>query len=54
MNALISSVFPVMAARSGAVPFVVFAVMMVAQFFVVLTLYPETKGVSLEQMEHHI
>ena len=54
MNALISAVFPVMAARSGAVPFVVFAAMMVAQFLVVLTVYPETKGVSLEEMEHHI
>jgi SP family arabinose:H+ symporter-like MFS transporter len=54
MNALISAVFPVMAARSGAVPFVLFAVMMVVQFFVVLTLYPETKGVSLEKMEQHL
>ncbi len=54
MNALISAVFPVMAARSGAIPFVLFAVMMVVQFFVVLTLYPETKGVSLEKMEHHL
>ncbi len=54
MNALISAVFPVMAARSGAVPFVLFAAMMVAQFFVVLMLYPETKGVSLEKMEHHL
>ena len=54
MNAVISGVFPVMAARSGAVPFVVFAIMMVAQFFVVLAFYPETKGVSLEEMEHRI
>jgi sugar porter (SP) family MFS transporter len=54
MNALISAFFPVMAARSGAVPFVVFAVMMVVQFLVVLAAYPETKGVSLEEMEHHI
>ncbi len=46
MNALISAVFPVMAATSGAVPFVVFAVMMALQFFVVLTLYPETRGYS--------
>jgi MFS transporter, SP family, arabinose:H+ symporter len=44
----------VMAARSGAIPFVVFALMMVGQFFVVLTIYPETRGVSLEEMEHHI
>jgi hypothetical protein len=54
MNALISAVFPIMAARSGAVPFVLFAVTMVVQFFVVLTLYPETKGVSLETMEQHL
>jgi MFS transporter, SP family, arabinose:H+ symporter len=53
-NALISAVFPVMAARSGAIPFVLFAAMMVVQFFVVLTLYPETKGVSLENMEKHL
>jgi MFS family permease len=54
MNAVISAVFPVMAARSGAIPFFGFALMMGMQFFVVLTLYPETKGVSLEEMEHHI
>jgi MFS transporter, SP family, arabinose:H+ symporter len=54
MNALISAAFPVMAARSGAVPFVLFAVMMLVQFFLVLTHYPETKGVSLEKMEHHL
>lgn len=54
MNALISSIFPVMAASSGAVPFVVFALMMVVQFFVVLLYYPETKGLSLEEMEHHL
>ena len=54
MNALISAVFPVMAARSGAIPFVLFAAMMVVQFFVVMTFYPETNGVSLEKMEHHL
>ena len=54
MNALISGIFPIMAARSGAVPFVFFSLMMVAQFLVVLLLYPETKGWSLEQMEHHL
>jgi sugar porter (SP) family MFS transporter len=51
MNALISAIFPVMAKASGAVPFVFFAIMMAVQFVVVLTLYPETKGVSLEDME---
>jgi sugar porter (SP) family MFS transporter len=51
MNALISGIFPVLAATSGGAPFVFFAVMMVAQFFVVLATYPETKGYSLEEMQ---
>jgi len=51
MNALISWIFPIVAARSRALPFVFFSAMMVAQFFVVLTSYPETKGVSLEQIQ---
>jgi SP family arabinose:H+ symporter-like MFS transporter len=51
MNALISGLFPVMAASSGGAPFVFFAAMMIAQFFVVLIWYPETKGVSLEAMQ---
>jgi hypothetical protein len=40
-----------MAKRSGGIPFVFFSVMMIAQFFVVLLVYPETKGVSLEEMQ---
>jgi sugar porter (SP) family MFS transporter len=51
MNAMIANVFPVLAAASGGVPFVFFALMMVAQFFVVLALFPETKGHSLEEMQ---
>jgi hypothetical protein len=51
MNALISLVFPLMAARSGGYPFVFFSLMMVLQFFVVLFIYPETKGISLEEMQ---
>jgi len=51
MNALISGIFPLMAASSGAYPFVFFAVMMVLQFFVVLLVYPETKGFTLEEMQ---
>ncbi len=51
MNALISGIFPLMAARSGAYPFVFFSVMMVLQFFVVLFVYPETKGFTLEEMQ---
>ncbi len=51
MNGLISLIFPVMAASSGAYPFVFFSVMMVVQFFVVLFVYPETKGLTLEEMQ---
>jgi SP family arabinose:H+ symporter-like MFS transporter len=51
MNALISGVFPLLAAASGGYPFVFFSLMMGLQFFVVLFVYPETKGVSLEQMQ---
>jgi sugar porter (SP) family MFS transporter len=51
MNALISGVFPLMAAASGGIPFVFFAAMMALQFVVVLMFYPETKGVSLEEMQ---
>jgi MFS transporter, SP family, arabinose:H+ symporter len=54
MNALISGIFPLMAASSGAYPFVFFAVMMVAQFFVVLFVYPETKGFTLEEMQKRV
>ncbi len=51
MNALISGVFPALAAKSKSIPFVFFAAMMVLQFAVVLVMYPETKGVSLEEMQ---
>ncbi|HCC57633.1 MAG TPA: MFS transporter [Solibacterales bacterium] len=51
MNAMIAAVFPLMAASSGGAPFVFFASMMVAQFFVVLFIYPETKGITLEAMQ---
>ena len=54
MNAMIAIVFPMLAASSGGAPFVFFAVMMVVQFFVVLTTYPETKGYTLEEMQQKI
>lgn len=54
VNAIISAIFPSLAARSGAYPFMFFAAMMALQFFLVLFLYPETKGISLEQMEHKL
>lgn len=51
MNAIVSGTFPVIAASSGAAPFVFFAAMMVVQFAVVLVWYPETKGHTLEEMQ---
>ena len=53
-NAIISLVFPIMAGSSGAYPFIFFAVMMVIDFFLILKYYPETNGVSLEQMQHRL
>jgi SP family arabinose:H+ symporter-like MFS transporter len=54
MNALISALFPVAAKVSGAYPFVFFAAMMVAQFFVVALFFPETKGFTLEEMQYRL
>jgi sugar porter (SP) family MFS transporter len=51
MNAAISWTFPVIAASSKAAPFVFFAAFMALQFVVVLVAYPETKGVTLEEMQ---
>lgn len=50
INALVSAVFPSVAARSGGSPFAFFALIMVLQFFMVWFAYPETKNVALEQM----
>jgi hypothetical protein len=54
MNAIVSGVFPLMAASSGGAPFVFFSLMMIVQFFVVLFIYPETKGISLEEMQRKL
>jgi sugar porter (SP) family MFS transporter len=54
MNAAISFVYPVVAAKSGGYAFLFFSVMTVVQFFTVLFIYPETKGVSLEEMQHKL
>lgn len=51
MTAVLSWIFPLLSAHSAAVPFGFFSIMMVVQFFVVLFLFPETKGISLEDMQ---
>jgi sugar porter (SP) family MFS transporter len=50
MNAVVSAVFPAVAAYSTSLPFAFFALMMALQFVVVWLVFPETKGVALEQM----
>lgn len=54
MNAIVSGTFPLMAQQSGGYPFLFFSAMMALQFFVVLFSYPETKGLSLEEMQHKL
>ena len=54
MNALIAGAFPYVAAKSQAVPFVFFTVMMLVQFLIVLFIYPETKGLSLEVIQSRL
>jgi hypothetical protein len=55
MNTAIALEFPVVVHRmSSATPFVFFAAMTAAQFLVVLLVYPETKGQSLEQLQRRL
>ncbi len=55
MNTIIAMEFPVVVhLMSPATPFILFAVMTAVQFFVVLLVYPETKGQTLEQLQHRL
>lgn len=51
MNAIIAQAFPLIAAHSHAAPFVFFAAMMAVMFMVVMFIYPETKGQTLEKIQ---
>jgi SP family arabinose:H+ symporter-like MFS transporter len=54
MNGIITLLFPVVARYSKALPFTFFAVMMLVQFVTVAVAYPETKGYSLEMLQHKL
>jgi nitrate/nitrite transporter NarK len=55
MNTLIALEFPVLVAQIGrSAPFIFFAVMTVVQFVVVLLVYPETKGQTLEDLQRRL
>jgi sugar porter (SP) family MFS transporter len=55
MNTLIALEFPVVAHfMNTETPFVFFAIMTVVQFLVVLFVYPETKGQTLEELQRRL
>ena len=54
MNGLISQIFPLLSAKSASLPFVCFAVVMALQFVVTLLYFPETKGLSLEDLQQKL
>jgi len=55
MNTAIQLAFPMVVAEIGrSAPFTFFAVMTVIQFVVVLFVYPETKGQTLEALQRRL
>ena len=55
MNAAIQLAFPMVVAEIGrSAPFTFFAIMTVVQFLVVLFVYPETKGQTLEALQRRL
>ncbi len=55
MNTLIALEFPVLVVSLGrSAPFTFFAVMTAVQFLVVLFVYPETKGQTLEELQRRL
>ena len=53
-NAVISALFPVVAAATTSLPFAVFALCMVLQFGVVWAFFPETKRATLEHVSQSL
>jgi len=51
MDAIVAGVFPTMAAHSTGLPFVLFALAMLVQLFVVSRYFVETKGTRLEDID---
>ena len=54
MNGIITLLFPVAARYSKSLPFAFFAAMMLVQLLTVAFVYPETKGLSLEMLQHKL
>jgi sugar porter (SP) family MFS transporter len=53
-NGLVAAVYPKSASIAGYYPFVFFSLMMLVQFFLVLFVFPETKGMSLESVSDRL
>jgi hypothetical protein len=53
-NGLVAAVYPKIASIAGYYPFVFFSLMMLVQFFLVLFVFPETKGMSLESVSDRL
>jgi len=51
VDALVAGIFPIVAVHYVAVPFYFFAAMMAIELLLVIFIYPETKGLSLEEMQ---
>ncbi len=51
IDAIVSGLFPIVAVHYVALPFYFFAVMMIVELMFVIFIYPETKGLSLEEMQ---
>ncbi len=54
MNGVITLLFPVASSYSRSLPFAFFAFMMLVQLVTVAWVYPETKGLSLEMLQHKL
>ncbi|MGO8675726.1 MAG: sugar porter family MFS transporter [Limisphaerales bacterium] len=54
LDLAVSWSFPVVAGASGAYAFAFFAAMMAVQFVMVLLFFPETKGLSLEELQRRL
>lgn len=53
-NGLVAAVYPKIASVAGQYPFVFFSLTMLIQFFLVLFVFPETKGMSLETVSDQL
>ncbi|HUZ96402.1 MAG TPA: sugar porter family MFS transporter [Edaphobacter sp.] len=52
--ATLATFFPVVAVHTAAAPFIFFSSMMVLQLIVVIWLFPETKGFTLEELQYRL